>query len=233
MRIRKSGKQHQDAAKKSSKNSISQVALSVPAGGVIHARVYAVALPDNGAPPHTQLLDQTWDIPAGSHKYGNPSDGVIVAQGYPHNGGSHSWEYLLSECNITEQNSSPATVQLRLTAISDLNSGVGRGTGASSDFDTEWFVIRGLPPGKPWTVQAIGVINASGVTPTCSIRVNNDRPRPIKPGPFIETFDNLSGTIAIFVSISQGHLAIFPSGPIPGASRITIVSDVTLSFIRA
>jgi hypothetical protein len=217
----------------SSTAALSQPAAAPPACGSIHARVHAVALPDNGGPAHEQTLDQTWQIPAGTYnKYVNP-DGSIVTQGYPSNGGSHSWEYLTTVCTVTDQGQSPPTVQLNLTASSNLDSGVGKGTGASSDYDTEWFVVVNLSPTplpKPWNLTAVGAINASGVTPTCSVRLNNDQPKALPTGPFIQTFNNLSGTIAIFVSCSQGHFPIFPSGPTHNTAQLTVNSDVTLSF---
>lgn len=226
MSAKKVGKQ------KISSKSISRMALTVPVGGYIHAQVNSVALPDNGMPPHTQLLDQTWEIPLGAHNYGNANDGAIVTQGYPSNGGSHSWEYLRSVCTVRNQEQNPPTAQLNLTMISDLDSGVGRGTGASSDFDAEWFFLANLPAGKPWTLTVISVVNGSGVTPTCSVRVNGDKPRPVSTGPSVQTFANLSGTAAVFFKVSQGHLAIFPNGPTHGVARPTINSDITLSFTR-
>jgi hypothetical protein len=134
-----------------------------------------------------------------------------------------------------DQGQSPPTLQLNLTAKSDLDSGVGKGTGASSDFDTEWFVVTNLPPSpppKPWNLSVIGIINGSGVTPRCSVRVNNNPPKALPTGPFIQTFEGLSGAIAVFVACSQGHVAIFPSGPIHNTAQLTVNSDVTLSFNR-
>jgi hypothetical protein len=219
----------------------STAALGQPAAvpttcGSMHVRVHAVALPDNGGPPHQEVLDQTWPIPSGTHnQYGGRPNGTIVTQGYPSNGGSHSWEYLTTSCAIMDQGQSPPTLQLNLTAKSDLDSGVGKGTGASSDFDTEWFVVTNLPPSpppKPWNLSVIGIINGSGVTPRCSVRVNNNPPKALPTGPFIQTFEGLSGAIAVFVACSQGHVAIFPSGPIHNTAQLTVNSDVTLSFNR-
>ena len=201
--------------------------------GSLHVKANGVALSNNGQPAHTQSLDQTWTIPAGPYNhYVNP-DGTIITQGYPSNGGSESWESLKTTCTVTPQGTNPPTLALNLTASSHLNSGVGPGTGASADFDSEWFSVAMLPSteaGKSWTLNVIGVINASNVTPTCAIKLNNDPPKKLATGPFIQTFPNLSGAIAVFISCSQGHIAVFPSGPHPGGAEISVNSQVTLSF---
>jgi hypothetical protein len=218
--------------KKSSK-TVSTTSLTVPTCGMLHAIVNAAALPDNGMPPHQEHYDRTFDIPIGSHNYGNPNTGLIVSQGYPNNGGSHSWAYLSSVGTVIDQGQNPASVRLNLTTTADLDSGVGRGTGAGSDFDTEWFLLTSLPSGK-WNLLVAGVINGSNCSPSCTIRVNNGQPEPItKTGPFIHVINGLSGTNAIFVSISQGHLAIFPNGPTHSTTRATVNSDISLSFSRA
>lgn len=201
-----------------------------PAGGYVRAVVNSVALADNGAPPHAQQFDHTWEIPLEPHKYGNP-DGAIVTQGYPNNGGSHSWEYLFSDCSLIDQGQNPPIRELKLTAISDLDSGVGHGTGASSDFDTEWSVFTNLPTGK-WRLSVAGIVNADGATPVVSIRINNDPARSVGPGAFIQTFDRQEGIVAVVVSLSQGHKAIFPQGPAHTTANYRIESKVAVSFSR-
>jgi len=204
-----------------------------PACGNIQAVVNAVALPDNGMGPHQQSLNQTWLIPAGAfNQYVNP-DGAIVTQNYPSNGGSQSFEYLKTVCTVTSQDKAPPIVELVTTASSALISGHGTGTGASSDYDTRWFVVTNLPAlpnNKSWSLSVVGIINASNVNPTCSVTVNNGASIPLPTGPFIRTFNNLSGTAAVFVSCSQGHIAIFASGPNNTTAYPVVNSDVTLSF---
>lgn len=213
--------------------ALAQAPAAPPACGHIHVKVHGVALPDNGDPPHQQILDQTWPIRTGAFSgYVNP-DGSIVTQGYPNNGGSYSHEYLSTDCAVKGQGQNPPTLQLKLAATSRLNSGVGPGTGASSDYDTDWFVVTTLPAGVRWNLSVIGIVSAANVTPRCSVRVNSDQPRPIPSGPFIHTFANLSGVTATFFSCSQGHIAIFPNGPTPGTTNIAVNSDVTLNFGRS
>jgi hypothetical protein len=205
--------------------------------GSVHVHVHAVALADQHLGTHEETLDQTWPIPKGvKSQYGNSSDGAIVTQGWPSNGGAHSWEYLTTECTVTPQGDSPEVVRLNLHARSNLDSGVGGGTGASSDYDSEWFVVRTLPSSpniKSWNLTIVGTISASGTTPSCSFKVNSGTPTAIPPGPFIKTVTGLSGLVAIFVSCAQGHQAIFPNGPNRTGADVRVDDDVTLSFSRS
>lgn len=219
-------------------NAFAQDAVTVTPSvcGSIHAKVHAVALADNDGGAHQETLDRTWVIPAGVHSaYGSRADGWIVTQGWPSNGGAHSHELLTTECAARLQDPNSQTVSLKLKALSDLASGVGRGTGASSDFDTDWFLTAILPstPGnKGWTLTAVGVVNGSNTTPKCSIRINDGAGTALSTGPFIKTFAGLSGLVAVFVSCSQGHIAIFPTGPRMTTAIVTVETDVTLAFSR-
>src|SRR5205085_3938708 len=132
----------------------------------------------------------------------------------------HSWEFLATECAITEQgpNNLPVT-QVKMRARSDLNSGVGRGTGAASDFDAEWFYVANLPAGKSWTLSMVTILEVSNApSPGCVAKVNDGTPKTIAPGPSLTTFRDLTGIAVVSVSCSQGHAVVFPSGPRPNTA---------------
>lgn len=207
--------------------------------GNIKVHVISVALsdqPDNphDFPPHTQTLNTQWPVPKGEDKqYGGNSEGWIVTQGYPSNGGAESWEKLSTTCTLAPQPNAPATMGLLTTTLSHLKSGVGRGTGSSSDFDTEWIVSTDLPPAtRGWSLVAKGTIQGAGVNPTCTIAINSGQPQKIPNNSFLQTFPNLRGKLQASFACSQGHMAIFPSGPSPSNAELTVVSDVSLSFVR-
>ncbi len=208
--------------------------FTADACGSLHVKVHSEALPDNGAPPHDQTLDQTWKIVEGSkHDYVN-SDGSIASQGYPSNGGSHSYEYLDTSCKVTSSKKVPWTIGLTINAKSDLRSGVGNGTGASSDYDTDW-VISVSPPTKPrkatWKLSVSGTVQASNVSPNCSISLNSSQKKTLPTGPFTEIFSKIKKGDTVTFSCSQGHLAIFPT-PADNATVTNVNSNVNLTFAR-
>ncbi len=211
-------------------STVVQAQPAPPVCGNVHVKVHAVALSDPPNRSANQTMDETWPIPTGSHNFGNPANGAIVTQGWPNNGGAHSWEFLQTACQVRNAPPGPPIVQLTLTARSDVLSGVGRGTGASSDYDFEWFTRTVLPAGN-WSLAVNGIVSGANVTPTCNVRIGSGAPQSIPTGNFRVAFANLSGTIGVFVSCSQGHIAIFPAGP-NATSRIATMTlnNVALTF---
>lgn len=207
-------------------NSQAEDQLSIKDCGKIHVRITSVALADNGAPPHQQTMDQLWEIPKGPKQYGDK--GAIVTQGYPHNGGSHSWEYLTTDCAIGQGR--PA---LKVTADSwsDINSGVGKGTGASSDYDKEISIeIKAISADTPPTLLITSDIQAANVGPSCSARLNDGPPAEIKTGHTVLNLGKVTKDSTVTIACSQGHVAIFPKGPQPTATVAKISSSFELDL---
>jgi hypothetical protein len=215
----------------------SAVAADSPCG-YLQVHIDAIAdANDVTLPAHHQTFDNSktpFPIPEGvKTQYGDNPDGWLVTQGYPNNGGAHSWEKLSTNCTVTQKDGAPPTVRLITTTVSDLNSGLkGAGTkapDASSDFTATWIMSVSLPPTIAWKLTVEGITQSSGTgLSKCTVTPLSYLPVTMPFGsPFSQDFKE-HGITEITQTCAQGLNPALQVGPNPTVGTVTVTSDVTL-----